>query len=146
MSETLVQLIPAAVGLLVLGVVAALAFLAKFLHEKGAASKAARVGSVISEAARKAVLEVDVTLKPQLDSALKDGVLSEDEKKILKDAAVKMLKDKLPGGLLALAKSVYGALTEEYIAGAVEQAVKEKKVLEALTKHGEVKVDDSPKS
>lgn len=135
MKESLISMLPALIGLVVLGITAALGFLAKYLHEKGSTSKVARVGAVLSDAARAAVLDVETNLKPKLDSALADGVLTDDEKKMLKDAAVKLVVDKLPGGLLSVAKGIYGALFDTVVSSAVEGALAELKAVQALTEH-----------
>lgn len=142
MNETLVQLLPAAIGLLVLGVLAGLAALTKFLLSKSSESKAARVGAVLSDAARAVVLELDTTLKADFKAAASDGKITKEEGEQLKEAALKLLKERLPGGLLSLAKGVFGALTETVLSSVVESAVKEVKAVEALTKHAEKPKDD----
>jgi hypothetical protein len=77
-------------------------------------------------------LEIDATIKPKLKAYLADGVLSEEEKADLKKTALDLLKTKLPGGLLKTAAEVVGAgFLDTYLSGKVEEAVKEKKVLEA---------------
>lgn len=120
------QLGSALADLLMAALIAGLGFLARYLATKSAESRAAKVGLVVTEASRAAVLELDRTLKPQLQAALADGVLTDAEKKQLKDAAVDLLKTKLPAGLLGMAGGIFGAFTDTYLAGKVEQAVVEK--------------------
>lgn len=125
------QLGAALSDLLSAALVAGLGFLAHFLRAKAAESRAAKVGLVVTEAARAAVLELDRTLKPQLKAALADGVLTDAEKAQLKASAVELLKTKLPAGLLGTASGVFGAFTDTYLAGKVEQAVAEKNAIAA---------------
>lgn len=118
--------------LLFIALTALIGFLANYLRSKQAESKAARVGLVVTEAASAAVHELDATMKPKLKAYLADGVLSEEEKADLKKTALELLKTKLPGGLLKTAAEVVGAgFLDTYLSGKVEEAVKEKKVLEA---------------
>lgn len=125
------QLGPALADLLSLALLAGIGFLATFLRAKQAESKAARVGLVVTEAARSVVLELDATMKPKLKAYLADGVLSDDEKADLKQTALYLLKTKLPSGLLATAGGIFGAFTATYLAGKVEQAVAEKNAVAA---------------
>jgi hypothetical protein len=121
---------PVLVDLVMAGALGLMTLLAGFLRARSAESRAAKVGSVITEAARAAVLELDATLKPKLKEYLADGKLSDAEKAELKQAAVDLLKTKLPIGLLDTAGKVFGAFTETLIAGKIEQAVAEKNALE----------------
>jgi hypothetical protein len=126
------QVAPALTDLVGVALLGALGFLANYLRSKQAESKAARVGLVVTEAATAAVHEIDATIKPKLKAYLADGVLSEEEKADLKKTALDLLKTKLPGGLLKTAAEVVGAgFLDTYLSGKVEEAVKEKKVLEA---------------
>jgi hypothetical protein len=127
----MLQLGAALQDLLFTALLAGLAFLANFLRQKSAESKAARVGLVITESARAAVLELDAVMKPKLKAYLADGVLSDEEKADLKKTAVELLKSKLPGNLLTAAGGIFGAFTDTYLAGKVEQAVAEKNALQA---------------
>jgi len=125
------QLSAALQDLLFTALLAGLAFLANFLRARSAESKAARVGLVITESARAAVLELDAVMKPKLKAYLADGVLSDEEKADLKATAVGLLKSKLPGNLLAAAGGIFGAFTDTYLAGKIEQAVAEKNAMQA---------------
>lgn len=125
------QLGAALQDLLFTALLAGLAFLANFLRQKTAESKAARVGLVVTESARAAVLELDASMKPKLKAYLADGVLSEEEKADLKKTALELLKSKLPGNLLTAAGGIFGAFTDTYLAGKIEQAVAEKNALQA---------------
>ena len=109
------------------GLIGLLGMLAAFLRSKQTESKAARIGLVVTEAARAAVLELDATIKPKLKAYLADGVLSDEEKADLKRIAMDLLKTKLPGGLLKGAADVFGAaFLDTYLGGKIEQAVIEK--------------------
>lgn len=130
-ASFLAQLGPALTDLLMAATLAGIGILAAFLRAKAVESKAARVGLVVTEAARAAVLELDASLKPKLKAYLADGVLSEEEKAELKKTAVDLLKTKLPAGLLSAAGGIFGAFTETYLAGKVEQAVAEKNAAQA---------------
>lgn len=133
------QLASPLLDLLMAAATAGLVALAAYLRSKSTESKAAKVGFVVTEAAHAAVLELDATLKPQLQAALADGVLTDAEKAQLKAAAVELLKTKLPAGLLGLAGGVFGAFTDTYLAGKIEQAVASKNALQAAG-------DPSPKA
>jgi len=127
----LAKLGPSLLDLLSAAAIAGIGMLAAFLRAKAAESKAARVGLVITEAARAAVLELDVTIKPKLKDYLADGKLSDEEKAELKRLAMDLLKTKLPAGLLSTAGGIFGAFTDTYLAGKIEQAVAAKKAMEA---------------
>lgn len=68
-----------------------------------------------------------MTLKPQLQAALADGVLTDLEKKQLKDAALLVLKTKLPAATLASAQGLFGPMLDTWLGGLVERAVVEQK-------------------
>ena len=116
--------------LLLTAAVAGIAMLTAFLRAKAQESKVAGAGLLLSEATRAAVLEIDTTLKPQLQAALADGVLTDAEKAKLKAAALELVKQRLPAAALASAKGVFGGFLDTYLSGKVEQAVLEKKALE----------------
>lgn len=122
---------PSLMDLLTASAIAGIGLLAAFLRAKSAESKVAKVSLVVTEAARAAVLELDATIKPKLKAYLADGVLSDEEKAELKRLAMDLLKTKLPAGLLTTAGSVFGAFTDTYLAGKVEQAVAEKNSVQA---------------
>lgn len=125
------QLGGALLDLLMAALVAGIGLLAAYLRTKAAESRAANVGLIVTEAARSAVLDLDRELKPKLQAALADGVLTDKEKGELKEAALVLLKTKLPSGLLGTAASIFGAFTDTYLAGKIEQAVKEKNAMDA---------------
>lgn len=126
-------LVPSLLDLLSAAAIAGIGLLAAFLRAKAAESKVAKVSLVLTEAARAAVLELDAAVKPKLKAFMADGVLSDDEKAELKKMALDLLKTKLPAGLLSTAGSVFGAFTETYLAGKVEQAVAEKNSVQAAS-------------
>lgn len=126
-------LVPSLLDLLSAAAIAGIGLLAAFLRAKSAESKVAKVSLVVTEAARAAVLELDASIKPKLKAYLADGVLSDEEKAELKKMALDLLKTKLPGGLLSTAGSVFGAFTDTYLAGKIEQAVAEKNSVQAAS-------------
>lgn len=118
--ETILPLLLTALG----GVaVWALAQLTLWLREKATTSKVARIGGVVADLAASIVAELNATLRPQLEAALKDGVLTDVEKTQLKTTALNILKTKLPAGTQALATSVFGAAVDTWLSGHVERAV-----------------------
>lgn len=127
----LASLGPSLLDLLSAAAIGGIGLLAAFLRAKAAESKVAKVSLVVTEAARAAVLELDAAVKPKLKAFLADGKLSDEEKAELKRLALDMLKTKLPGGLLSTAGAVFGAFTDTYLAGKIEQAVAEKNSVQA---------------
>lgn len=115
-----------------------LGLLVTWVKSKAGESKFAAFVLPVTEAARAVVLEIDVRLKPKLAKFLEDGVLSEDEKKQLRDEAFTLLKEKLPPTLLAAGQSQLGALFETFLKGKIEQAVVEKNAIKAATENHEV--------
>lgn len=125
------QVLGGLASLVSVALVPLLGLLTAYLRSKAAESKAARVGIVLNEAAIAAVHELDATLKPQLQAALADGVLTDEEKAKLKRTAVELLKTKLPAGLLSMAGDLFGAFTDTLVAGKIEQAVAAKNAVQA---------------
>jgi len=95
----------------------------ELLNAKAKGAKLESTVALLSEAAKAAVLEVEVTLKPKLVEALKDGVLSDAEKAMLKKAALDLLTSRLPIASLALARDVFGPLLQQVLSKQVETAV-----------------------
>lgn len=124
------QLAGGLLDLLMLAVVGGIGLLSRFLLSKSSESAFARFGHVVTEAARASVLQIDRTLKPQLQAALADGILTPAEKAQLKAAALDLLKSQLPASVLKLGQGVLGSFLDTYLAGKVEQAVIEKNALE----------------
>ncbi len=112
--------------------IAALTKLTTYLHAKEKESMGARVASVLVGAAHSVVAELDVTLKPQLQAALADGVLTDTEKARLKVAALEALKTQLPPALLGQASTIFGPLLDQYLGGLVERAVTDRQATEAI--------------
>lgn len=125
------QVLGGLASLVSVALVPLLGLLTAYLRSKAAESKAARVGIVLNEAAIAAVHELDATLKPQLQAALADGVLTDAEKAQLKATAVELLKTKLPPALLSMAGDLFGAFTDTLVAGKIEQAVAAKNAVQA---------------
>ena len=115
--------VPALVTVLGPLLVLALGQLAAFLRAKAGESKAAGVALVFTEAAHSVVAELEVTLKPRLQAALADGVLTQAEKDELKKAALDALKTRLPATALQSASAVFGLMLDTWLGGLVERAV-----------------------
>ena len=114
-----------------LGGLAALALkkLNDYLSAKSTESKAAFVGAKLASAASTVVADLNVTLRPQLEAALADGVLTDAEKTKLKETALNTLKAKLPAELMGAAQGIFGAFLDTHLSGLVEQAVASQKVV-----------------
>ena len=95
----------------------------ELLNAKAKGARFEYVVNLLAEAARVAVLEVETTLKPKLVAALQDGVLTDTEKAALKAAAMQLLLSRLPVGVVAMAKGVFGPALEAVLAKNVEAAV-----------------------
>lgn len=111
-------------GIAILGplVVAALTRLVQYLGAKAQQSKMANVAFVFAELANSVVVELEKTLRPQIQKALADGRLSAEEGAELKAAALKILKEKAPAGLLQSAHKAFGPIFETWLGGLVERA------------------------
>lgn len=119
--------VPALVTVLGPLLVLALGQLAAFLRAKAGESKAAGVALVFTEAAHSVVAELEVTLKPKLQAALADGVLTQAEKDALKKAALDALKTRLPATALQSASAVFGPMLDTWLGGLIERAVSAQK-------------------
>lgn len=124
----LLPIITAAGGLLVM----VLKHLHEYLIVKGNESKAALLSSKMVGAVASVVAELNATLRPQLEAALADGVLTDTEKKALKDAALELLKTKLPGEMMAALTATFGSLTDAYLGGLIEREVLNQKATAAI--------------
>lgn len=111
----------------------ALKKLVDYLGAKSAESKGALVGLKLATAAQSVVADLNSTLRPQLEAALADGVLTDAEKKQLKDAALTALKTKLPAELMGAASGIFGAFLDTHLSGLVEQAVSQQKAVAAAS-------------
>lgn len=112
-------------------VVAGLAKLVTYLHAKEKESLGMRVGATIADATYSVVAELDVTMRPKLEAALADGVLTDVEKAQLKQAALEAVKTKLPAAVLADARTAFGPLFETWLSGLVERSVTQRNAAEA---------------
>lgn len=119
--------VPALVTVLGPLLVLALGQLAAFLRAKAGESKAAGVALVFTEAAHSVVAELEVTLKPKLQAALADGVLTQAEQGELKKAALDALKTRLPATALQSASAVFGPMLDTWLGGLIERAVSAQK-------------------
>lgn len=127
LTAVLQYVVPALVTVLGPLLIWALSALATFLKSKASESKVFGVLSVVTEAANSVVAELNATLKPQLQAALADGVLTQAEKDQLKAAALQVLKTKLPAATLASAQGMFGPLLDTWLGGLVERAVIDQK-------------------
>ncbi len=127
LTAVLQYVVPALITVLGPLAIWALGQLAAFLRAKSGESKVFGVLSVVTEAANSTVAELNATLKPQLQAALADGVLTDAEKKQLKEAALQVLKTKLPAATLASASSMFGPMLDTWLGGLVERAVVDQK-------------------
>lgn len=132
LTAVLQYVVPALITVLGPLIIYAGAQLAAFLKSKSSESKVFGVLSVVTEAANSTVAELNATLKPQLQAALADGVLTDLEKKQLKDAALLVLKTKLPAATLASAQGLFGPMLDTWLGGLVERAVVEQKPVKTL--------------
>lgn len=132
LTAVLQYVVPALITVLGPLVIWALSQLAAFLKAKSAESKVLGVLSVVTEAANSVVAELNATLKPQLQAALADGVLTQAEKDRLKTAALDVLKTKLPAATLASAQGLFGPMLDTWLAGLVERAVVDQKPVKTL--------------
>lgn len=132
LTAVLQYVVPALVTVLGPLAIWALGQLAAFLKAKAGESKVFSVLSVVTDAAASVVAELNVTLKPQLQAALADGVLTDDEKRQLKKAALDILKHKLPAATLASAQGMFGPLLDTWLGGLVERAVIDQKPVKNL--------------
>jgi hypothetical protein len=107
---------------------AAMVKLTSWLHSKEQESKLARVTAVVADTAQSVVAELDATLRPQLEAAMADGVLTDAESQKLKSAALEILKNKLPANITNLATKFFGAAVDTWIAGHIERAVNDVKL------------------
>lgn len=127
LTAVLQYVVPALVTVLGPLAIWALGQLGAFLKSKSSESKVLGVLSVVTEAANSVVAELNATLKPQLQAALADGVLTQAEKDQLKKAALDVLKTKLPAATLASAQGLFGPMLDTWLGGLVERAVVEQK-------------------
>jgi len=137
LTAVLQYVVPALITVLGPLVIWALSQLAAFLKAKSAESKVLGVLSVVTEAANSVVAELNATLKPQLQAALADGVLTQAEKDQLKKAALDVLKTKLPAATLASAQGLFGPMLDTWLGGLVERAVVEQKPVKTLEEAAE---------
>lgn len=120
-------LIPVVGGLLVF----ALKKLTEYLAAKSHESKAAAVGAKLTGAAASVVAEINATLRPELEAALADGKLTDEEKAKLKTAALQMLKTKLPAELMQAAGGIFGGFLDTYLGGLIERELLQQKAVAA---------------
>lgn len=110
----------------------ALKKLSDYLMARSAESKGALVANKLVGAAQSVVAELNATLRPELEAALADGVLTEVEKAKLKEHALQLLKTKLPADLLAAASGIFGGFLDTYLGGLIERAVIDQKATAAI--------------
>jgi hypothetical protein len=87
--------------------------------------------TVLSEAAANAVAVIDRDLRPKLQAALADGVLTEKEKGELQHAALVLFKDSVAPGVVRVAKTLWGPMLDAVYKGFLERAVTHRRALQA---------------
>lgn len=100
----------------------ALKALVSFLNTRKDESKVAGVSLAFAELAQSVVIELETTMRPQLQKALADGKLSPEEGAALKTEALRILKEKAPAGLMSAASAVFGGALDTWLGGLVERA------------------------
>lgn len=110
----------------------ALKALVDYLKEKGKESKTLNIVAVLTESVRSMVAQLNATLRPQLEAALADGVLTDAEKTKLKETAIETVKKSLPAATLNTAKSIFGDFLDPFLGGLVERAVLDQKAAAAV--------------
>lgn len=130
-----VQASGALYDLLALVATAAVGMLTAYLKSKADESKAARVALTMTELTRAVVMDMDVVLRAKLKAAAADGVITPEEaadlKAQAKAEAMKAAMTRLPPALMDAAQAVLGPALETFVSGKIEQAVAEKKAVEA---------------
>jgi len=107
----------------------ALTALANYLREKAKESKLLGVVAVLTESVRSMVAQLNTTLRPQLEAALADGVLTDAEKTQLKNTAIETVKKSLPAATLSTAKTIFGDFLDPFLGGLVERSVLDQKAV-----------------
>jgi len=108
-----------------------MAKLIAYLSAKGEHTKLAAAGLKVAMLADAVVADLNATVKPELQAALADGKLTDEEKKYLKDLALARLKDMLGKHGLSTIQSVIGVWLpsiDTYLSGVIEQSVSAAKV------------------
>ncbi|WP_141620101.1 hypothetical protein [Myxococcus sp. AB036A] len=126
LMSTAVQVVPIVATALAALLVAGLTGLTNKLKAQAEVSKLAAVGERSATVALSVVRHVDVTMKPRLEAAAADGVLTQEEFQQLKAEAMTRLKESLGGhGLRELQevlKLAPGKLGE-FLSGLIEDAL-----------------------
>lgn len=122
-------LFPALMGL----VAWALVELTQKLNAQAKESKVAAVGAKVTHFAAITVQDIEATLKPELESAAADGVVTPEELKKLRAAAIARVKALLADKGLKELQAVFGVASAEvdkYLGGVVEKAHADAKVVQ----------------
>lgn len=104
----------------------ALKALVTWLNSKAEGSKLAAVAAKVAHFSELVVTDLEHTVKPELEKALADGKLTDEEKEGLKALALERLKALLADSGMKELKGVMGILTpqlELYLSGAIEKAL-----------------------
>lgn len=122
-------------------IAAALVALTKKLQAQAGESKLAQVGARASMLAEAVVRDIEVTLKPKLEQAVSDGVLTSAELKQLKDEALAELKRSLgERGLAELQQVLHltAGSVGTFLSGLIEAALDRMKASRAPATADEV--------
>lgn len=124
---TLLTVIGAAVALL-------LARAGQWLNEKAKTSKIAAVGEKLFNVGSAVVHHVETELRPEVQKAIADGVVTPEEGAHLKKRAMDLFKEALgANGIKELGSvlGVVGGSVEVFLSGVLEKALNVKKLAEA---------------
>lgn len=97
--------------------------LSKFVNAKAEESIVAKTLAILTSFIQSVVADIDVTLRPKLEAALVDGVLTQVEKDELRKTALSIVLTKLPDSVLTVARGIFGAGLETKILGLIESHV-----------------------
>lgn len=111
-----------------------LGLLAVYFKARAKDSKFFNVLNRVTTVTQAVVANVNVAIKEQLKTFMEDGVLSEQEKHLLKQTAMTSVKKTLGEQGMAELQSVMGLTADganEFLSGVIEQAVTKAKINEA---------------
>lgn len=126
LPRALVELAPAILTAVSGGLTWLLVMLGNYFRAKGANSRMAGVLAMLDEKVIAIVRDIEATLKAQLELARADGVITAEEGRGLRDAAMERLKASLGGHGLDLLQKVLGlgsSALDNFLGGKLEGAV-----------------------
>lgn len=114
-------------ALLLVGVKIGLAYLIKYLREKGESNKVFSALAMGTEVVNTFVAKAEVELKPMFKSFLEDGKIDAAEGAQLKAKLMEILKRDMPAPLMATLGGALGPALDGWLSGKIEQAVEAQK-------------------